>query len=375
MRNENPYRFYLEEATMLIPGILPPQGSVEWSCPSNIALVKYWGKKDNQVPCNPSLSFTLQNAVTSLKLEYSILSGNKPAPPQFFFEGKRNKLFESRVGDYLNITGAFFPFLKQLSILVKSENNFPVSTGIASSASSFGALALALTELDYALREKLPDESFFQKASFMARLGSGSACRSIYGGYVLWGYAKDVAGSSDNYALSINHNVHEVFKNYCDAILIITKEKKQVSSSEGHRLMNSNPYAGTRFTDARFNIPKLLKILSSGEQTGFIKVIEGEALALHAMMMTSKPYYLLLKPQTVAAIHKIWQFRKRTGYKVCFTLDAGANLHLLYPAALTYEIKRFIDDGLRDLCENGEVMHDSVGDGPRKLQKTINSYG
>ncbi|MBN2612472.1 MAG: hypothetical protein JXB00_13015 [Bacteroidales bacterium] len=367
MKNENQYRHYLEEAKDSIYDISPKEGVTEWICPSNIALVKYWGKKDNQVPYNPSVSITLKNAFTSLKLEYSKTSGIHPAPPEFYFEGKRNKPYESRVGGYLETVKPFFPFLNQLRIKIHSENSFPAATGIASSASSFGALALSITGIEYSFLGKSLDDRFYRKASFMARLGSGSACRSVYGGVVLWGYSEEVPGSSDEYAVSINDKANGIFKNYCDSILIITKEKKQVSSSDGHRLMNSNPYAVNRFAEARNNITNLLHAISSGDQSGFISIAEGEAMALHAMMMTGKPYYLLMKPQTVSAIEKIRQYRETTGHPVCFTLDAGANVHMLYPAHISRDVHKFIDSGLREFCIDGEVLHDITGDGPKKL--------
>ena len=103
-----------------------------------------------------------------------------------------------------------------------------------------------------------------------------------------------------------------------------------MSSTLGHNLMFNHPYASQRFSQAHENITILKAIFKSGNLSDFIALVESEALTLHAMMMTSYPYFILMKPNTLAVINKVWEFRNQTGLNLCFTLDAGANIHLLY---------------------------------------------
>ena len=99
----------------------------------------------------------------------------------------------------------------------------------------------------------------------------------------------------------------------------------------------------------------------------FIDIVESEALTLHAMMMTSSPYFILMKPNTLHIINAVWDYRKATGSKLCFTLDAGANVHLLYPDAEADTVYRFINEHLVAYCQNGHYICDTIGEGASKL--------
>ena len=136
--------------------------------------------------------------------------------------------------------------------------------------------------------------------------------------------------------------IHQNFKNYQDTILLVDKGEKQVSSTVGHDLMHNHPYAERRFAQAHENLSQIKSILSSGNVAEFIKIVESEALTLHAMMMTSMPYFILMKPNTLEIINKIWKFRNETQIPVCFTLDAGANVHVLYPENVKVNVLKFI---------------------------------
>src|SRR5690606_30712639 len=125
--------------------------------------------------------------------------------------------------------------------------------------------------------------------------------------------------------------VNEVFRNYQDTILLVDKGEKQVSSTVGHDLMHGHPFAQQRFAQAHENLSAIKKALTDGDIDSFIKIVESEALTLHSMMMTSMPYFILMKPNTLEIINRIWKYRAATGITVCFTLDAGANVHVLYP--------------------------------------------
>ena len=124
--------------------------------------------------------------------------------------------------------------------------------------------------------------------------------------------------------------------------------------------MNGHPYAERRFIEANENLEKLIEILKIGDVEAFGKLVEHEALTLHAMMMMSDPAFILMKPNTVAALEKLWAFRRETGNQLYFTLDAGANVHLLYPAQDAEAIEIFIENELKQFCQSGKYIKDKV---------------
>ena len=343
-------------------------GIVGWQSPSNIALVKYWGKKKSQIPKNPSISFTLDACCTKTTLTYSLLQ-NPSAGFSFevYFEGRKNEAFMPKIARFFERVAVYLPFLKQYHFKIETSNTFPHSSGIASSASGMSALALCLMSIEKELDPGMGETFFNQKASFLARLGSGSACRSIEGDLIVWGNHTNIEGSSNLFGIKYPYGVHPVFKNYHDTILLIDKGKKQVSSTLGHELMHGHPFAQERFKQAHDNLDKLQLIFKEGDLDGFIQIVESEALTLHAMMMTSVPYFMLMKPNTLEVINKIWEFRKETGLHICFTLDAGANVHILYPESEAQPIYGFIKSELVAYCQNGHYICDQIGIGAKKL--------
>ncbi|MBX9886345.1 MAG: diphosphomevalonate decarboxylase [Flavobacteriaceae bacterium] len=346
------------------------KGQFQWSAPSNIALVKYWGKKENQIPANPSVSFTLNNCKTITKLAFAkkdnstlLNTDSDSFSFDLLFEGKPKEDFKPKIQKFLERIEVFLPFLKEYHFTIDTENTFPHSSGIASSASGMAALAMNLMNLEKALNPAMTDDYFYQKASLLARLGSGSACRSVKGQVVVWGNQANIEGSSDLYGVEFPNEIHANFTNYQDTILLVDKGEKQVSSTVGHDLMHNHPYAERRFAQAHENLDTLISIFKSGDLDSFIKVVESEALTLHAMMMTSMPYFILMKPNTLEIINAIWKFRNETKIPVCFTLDAGANVHVLYPENVSEKVLQFIKNELVGYCQNGQYICDKIGNG------------
>jgi diphosphomevalonate decarboxylase len=336
----------------------------EWSAPSNIALVKYWGKKENQIPANPSISFTLNNCKTITKLEVVKKSETQDISFELLFEGKPKEDFKPKIQKFLERIAPYCPYIKDYHFKIDTQNTFPHSSGIASSASGMAALAVNIMRLEKTIIPSISDEYFYSKASFLARLGSGSACRSIKGEVVVWGNHDAILGSSDLFGIAFSE-IHENFKNYQDTILLVDKGEKQVSSTLGHNLMHNHPYAEQRFAQAHENLTALKEVLTTGNIAEFIKIVESEALTLHAMMLTSMPYFILMKPNTLAIINALWNFRNKTQIPVCFTLDAGANVHVLYPAAVKEKVLQFIQDELVAYCQNGQYICDCIGTGAK----------
>ena len=346
------------------------EGQVTWQSPSNIALVKYWGKKENQIPANPSISFTLDSCRTTTTLSFRKREKKEEVYDfELFFEGEKKESFRPKIEQFFRRIESYVPFLKDYSFRIETGNSFPHSSGIASSASGMSALALCLMSLERKLDPKMTDNHFTRKASFLARLGSGSACRSIEGELVSWGRHENIEGSSDLLGTRYTGEVHPSFRNYQDTILLVDKGEKKVSSTAGHELMNGHPFAERRFEQAHENIDKLKQVFSSGDITEFIKIVESEALTLHAMMMTGQPYFLLMKPNTLEIISRIMEFRNSSGLHPCFTLDAGANVHLLYPEAEKVQVQKFIQEELSQFCQNGQFIHDQSGSGAKEIHK------
>lgn len=284
----------------------------------------------------------------------------------FRFEGKEEPLFADRIQRFLTSVESYFGWLSQMAFDISSENSFPHSSGIASSASSMSALAMCLCEIDAQLREVAFDEKQLQKASYIARLGSGSASRSIYPKLASWGVHPTIDGSSDLFA-SPYDGVNPVFESIHDDVLIVSSDKKSVSSSAGHALMDTNPFASTRYQQASHNMTRLLEAMKSDDLTTWGEIVEDEAMTLHALMMCSHPSYVLMKPSTLTVIEKIRGWRAETGLPLYFTLDAGPNVHILYPDEITDEANDFIENQLLSFAEGGLVIRDQVGLGPTRL--------
>jgi diphosphomevalonate decarboxylase len=357
------------------------EGTISWRSPSNIAIIKYWGKHGVQLPRNPNISFTLDKAFTETTLRFQKKKGRKKSDDislDFLFEGKPNEAFRLKQLKFLKSILHAFPFLTQYDLVISSHNSFPHSAGIASSASSMSALALCLCEMELVISDSNLDIStftpqntegvdFFKKASIIARLGSGSACRSVFPTMAAWGVCPEIEGSNDEYAVGFEDSVHPVFKTYHDAILIASRGEKSVSSRMGHGLMENNPFAAPRYQQANERMTAVVAALRSGDVYAFGQILEDEAMTLHALMMTSSPSFTLLKPNTLRMIEILRAWREATKLPAFFSLDAGPNLHLLYPDAIQHEVNQLITNELQPLCEDGTVIFDKVGQGATRL--------
>ena len=339
----------------------PAEVKAEWQSPSNIALVKYWGKKEEQLPSNPSISMTLSKAATRTEIlaiekagqENRLKVNGDPGHP---FAQKPEKLIQWLQKE--------LPVLERYSFHVTTSNSFPHSAGIASSASGISAFTLCLLSIISEITGKrIPADAFLQTASFISRMGSGSACRSVYGGFSLWGETPALPGSSDLYAVPLNDRMHPECFRLHDAILVVSSSPKSLSSSLGHELMNAHPFSGARSEQAVKHVREMLDAMRSGDIDKIAIITENEALTLHSLIMTSPGGPILMKPGTLLVIRRIQQARRR-GLPVFFSLDAGPNVHLLYPDRETDTVEKFIREELVQFCENGRVIFDHCGEGP-----------
>lgn len=341
-----------------------PSGKVSWKSPSNIALVKYWGKYGDQLPKNPSISFTLSEAHTITELAFESKKEDGSISLDFSFEGKPNDAFGKKIKQFLDKRKEYFPWVSQYKFTIESQNSFPHSSGIASSASSMSALVMCLMDIEAQIQGTQID---IQKASYLSRLASGSASRSVYPELSVWGANSSIKSSSNLHAIGFEGEVNPLFSSFHDDILIVSATEKSVSSTAGHALMNHNVYAENRYAQANANILRLIRAMKEADLTTFGEIVESEAMTLHALMMCSTPSYVLMEPDTLSIISAIRQYRKETGHHVYFTLDAGPNIHLLYPDDIKTEIQTFVEQQLKPYCIDGKIIRDHVGKGPQKL--------
>jgi len=330
---------------------------IEVTSPSNIAFVKYWGKYGIQKPINPSVSMTLKQCTSRFKVFFSTKEDSIIS--HFEFEGCAQNSFKDKIESFLQAQIDSFPILKDHSISISCDNSFPHSSGIASSASSMSALVFAIASFQ---NKKAIHDLSIEQMSSLARLASGSASRSLFSKMSHWGKSS-LPKSSDDFALPLLP-ISDVFEDLNDAILIIDKGVKSVSSTTGHKLMDDHIYRNIRIEQANNNLEKITNAISSGNLSVFGQVLEEEALSLHSLMMTSNPSFILMKPNTLKSIERIRTFRNETNAHCYFTLDAGANLHLLYPASDKAIVEEFIDNSLKELCVDNEVIYDQMGMGP-----------
>jgi len=280
--------------------------------PSNIAFIKYWGKKDEilRLPLNGSLSVNLSNQFTTTTVEFSPNYKDN----SFLLNGKEledNQRIFKHI-DYIKKRSNVTEKAKIVSI-----NNFPTASGLASSASGYAALTLAaVNALGLTLSEK--------ELSVFARIGSGSACRSIPDGFVEW-IEGDVNNPSSSYAISLFPENHW---NISIITLLVEADKKEISSTSGHRLALENPFLRTRLEQINNKIKQAKEYIKAKDFMSFGKLIESEAIEMHAIALTSSPPILYWNGATISLMKTIWHFRKK-GINAYFTIDAGPHLHVI----------------------------------------------
>lgn len=289
--------------------------------PANIAFIKYWGQRDSKqiLPYNDSFSMNLSQCVTTVEMVLSDDPKMQQMEIKLWNESAYRKASESqlksvevcyqRVRNYLKTTNQF-------GFHMRSSNRFPMKAGIASSASFFSALTLALvTAFDAQLDTK--------ELSILARLsGSGSACRSIPDGFVWWYAGKD---SKSSYAESI---APPDFWDLVDLVLILNTQQKHVGSSEGHQGADSSPYFEARQTALQSTMTNIKEAFLQKDFTRFGTLLEQEAINFSSILMTQQPPLFYWSDKTIMCMKEVLELRRK-GIEAYFTIDAGENLHVI----------------------------------------------
>lgn len=289
----------------------------------NIALIKYWGNRDHRInlPANSSISFNLEGLLTRTLVVFD----PRLTQDRLVINGRE------RYREPLKRVQRILAWVRENSGLyqyahVISVNNFPMDAGIASSASAFAALALAATK---AAGMHLDEPAL----SRLARLGSGSACRSVPSGFVEW---RAGVRDEDSYAFTL---FPPEYWELWDCIAIVSSEPKPHGSKEGHKFAETSPIQWARVTDAPRRLEWCREALKQRDFQALAQVVELDAHLLHAVMQTSTPSLLYWEPATVALMHQVREWRKK-GWNVAYTLDAGPNVHVLCTADIMVQVEQ-----------------------------------
>lgn len=312
---------------------------------ANIAFIKYWGNRDNtlRLPMNGSISMNLDGLYTrttvsfqpSLPFDELIINGHEIAGAG-----------RDRVSYILDIIRGMANIHERAEVM--SENNFPSGAGIASSASAFAALALAGSKAaGLNLNEK--------ELSCLARRGSGSASRSIPGGFVEWQAGTD---DEDSFAFSIAEPNHW---NLVDCIAILSTSHKKTGSTEGHSIAGTSPLQAARVVDALRRLDICRKAILERDFNTFASIVELDSDMMHAVMMTSTPALHYWKSESLEVMNCVRQWRSE-GMQVCYTVDAGANVHVICHQTEVLSLNK----RLREIRGVEDVLIAHVG-GPAKL--------
>lgn len=313
----------------------------------NIALIKYWGNRDNalRIPSNSSISMNLDGLSTLTSVSF------QPSLPfdELIINGREvtGKGLE-RVSLLLDLVRAQAGLRDNAEVV--SENNFPAGAGIASSAAAFAALALASS---HAAGLTLSE----QELSRLARRGSGSACRSIPTGFVEWSVGTT---DEDSFAVSIAAPDHWEL---ADCIAIVHAGHKKTGSTEGHALAGTSPLQFARVAGAERRMDICRRAILERDFDALADIIELDSDMMHAVMMTSNPPLMYWQAATVEIFHAVREWRA-SGLAVAYTVDAGPNVHVVCPREVQKEAER----RLREIPGVSEVLLAHVGGAARRVE-------
>lgn len=318
--------------------------------PTNIAFTKYWGKKDEilRLPENGSVSMNLSDLLTTTTVEFS----DKYNKDQITINGGGVEEGESeRVIKHLDRVRKMAGI--DLKAKMVSNNNFPIGTGLSSSASGFAALTLAAAA---AAGLKLSEKDL----SILARQGSGSACRSIPSGFVEW---LDGDTSETSYAVQIFPSNHWAI---ADIVAVVSTGKKEVPTSVGQKSAQSSPFMKVRLSRMKEKNKLVKRLIKEKNFKQFGELIEAEALELHTIMLTQYPPLIYWTPGTLQIMKLVPNWRAQD-LPVYFTINTGQDIHLI----CEQKNAKLVVAKLKELDFVKNIIVNTPGEGARLSQKHL----
>lgn len=311
---------------------------MKWSAsaPANIALIKYMGKVDGNknLPLNASLSYTLDHCRTFVEIEVSKADSDPDSwqpleipnsyPMQLSEKGK------SRFLQHLHFIKNHFNFLD--SFIIKSANNFPADCGLASSASSYAALTIAACTAITSIKQLKPLSTV--EMARLSQAGSGSSCRSFFEPWCIW---------QDNIVAPVSL----AYQKLLHQVVIVDNGKKSVSSSEAHKQVPSSALYNGRKQRAEARLSSLQIALSTKNWRGAYILCWQEFWDMHALFETAAEPFSYMTAGSIEILTKVRQMWQKLGDGPIATMDAGANVHLLFREE-QFDLAKLFNDALQD---------------------------
>ncbi len=311
--------------------------------PSNIALIKYMGKEDRDLnsPINASLSYTIDHLLSRVELELNKegLDRWEPLVADGFYPVRLSDFGKKRFLDHLHFLRMQFQF--EGSFVIRSSNNFPADCGIASSASSFAALTLVAVQALQELTNRSGIEIDVKRISDWSRQGSGSSCRSFYKPWCFWGKE-----GAKTIRLPLEKLYHQV--------IVITDRAKEVSSSQAHQKVNSSLLYEGRVKRAEMRLDQLIESFNQGDWRKSYEICWSEFWDMHALFETSHPHFGYISEGSMKVLRLLEQYWEKYNDGPLVTMDAGANIHLLYKEEqrnYALRVKHELSDHFRVISE------------------------
>lgn len=322
---------------------------------SDVALVKYWGKKDEvlRLPENGSISMILKGLDTMTTVEFREDSENSVTINGEHDDAEAERVLKhieriKKIAVAKNVLSE--EAAMKLRVNVASQNTFPKGTGLSSSGSGFAALTLAaVTALEMNLSSK--------ELSILARQGSGTACRCVLGGFVEW---LDGDTSESSYSVSLHNAGHWDIR---DVVAVVDKGKKRISSTEGHESARSSPFYEARLQRIKKKLVDVKAVLAEKDFAQLGELVEAEALEFHSILLTSQPSLIAWYPGTIEVMLAVQALRSE-GILAYFTINTGFNVHVL----TLPEYEEAVKERLSTLSLVKETLTASVGEAPRVIQ-------
>lgn len=326
------------------------------TAPSNIAFLKYWGKADEarQWPANDSLSMTLTDlqSQTTAQLapdlgDHEIILNERPVQ-----RGQRqgDKIFK-HLDHLAKVVGRTTP------LRVTSRNTFPTGSGIASSASGLAALTISALAawLEAGTWEDLTTKGFDRdRLAHLARQGSGSAGRSLYGGIVAWNKGESPEKQQITPLWAADHWP------LADVIVLFSEDEKSVSSTAAHRAAWTSPLFAPRLAALPHRRRDMEAAIAERDLERLGPLLEQEALEMHGVIMSATPAVHYFGKETGAFLASLRQWRQDEQIPVYFTIDAGPNVHLILEQKYLEKLLKI----LQQRCPQHQLLVDRIGPGP-----------